>query len=133
MRVILIIALMFKGKTFLYIEDEITIAHLVLDELRDLGAKCIHTTEFKDAVKKVNFQKYDLILSDLKIINGTSEEIITSIKNNPKHVNNKTPIILCSGFIDDELKENFKKSIYYFLNKPFQMDTLIEIISNSQD
>lgn len=124
---------MFKGKTFLYIEDEMHIANLVLDELRELGAKCIHTTEFKDAEKKVNFQKYDLILTDLRIINGTSEEIIKSIKKNPKHVNFKTPIIVCSGFIDDNMERDYQGIIHSYVSKPFKMKELVSKIQISQE
>lgn len=124
---------MFKGKNFLYIEDELDIADLVLDELRELGAKCIFTPEFKDASKKINFQKYDLILTDLRIINGSTLELISSIKNNPKHVNYETPIIVCSGFVDDEIIDNYSGIIHSYVNKPFKMKTLIDKINESQD
>lgn len=124
---------MLKGKTFLYIEDELEIANLVLDELRELGAKCIFATEFKDSSKKINFQKYDLILTDLRIINGSTLDLISSVKNNVKHVNYKTPIVVCSAFVDDEIYKNYSGLIHSYVNKPFKMKALIQAISKSQD
>lgn len=119
---------MFAGKTFLYIEDEEGIAEIILDELRELGAKCIHSKRVDDAIIKANFQKYDVIISDIRLLDGSGDDIIKSIKTNNKHVNYKTPIIVSSGYVSQELKVQIGKYISAFLSKPHKVSDLTDEI-----
>lgn len=119
---------MFAGKTILYIEDEMVLAELILDELRELGLKCIHTPSYPDAVKKANFQKYDAIITDIRLEQGTGDELITLIKTNPKHVNYETHIIVTSAYITNEIQDSISGKVKAILNKPHSMDDLINTL-----
>jgi len=122
---------MFSGKTFLYIEDEIEIANLVLDEFREKGAKCIHAVEYKDAVNKANFQKFDIIITDIRLKLGFGDDLVNLIKTNDNHVNYNTPVIVNSAFISDDLRSKIGSFVFEFLPKPHRMSTLIGLVEKA--
>jgi DNA-binding response OmpR family regulator len=119
---------MYVGKTILYIEDEEMLVDLVVEELRDAGFKCIHASEFSDAQKKANNQKFDLIITDLQILKGSADELIVQIRENEKHVNNQTPIIVTSAHITDEIHKRIDNHINSVLKKPHTIDHIFEEI-----
>ena len=124
---------MLKNKNIFYLEDELILANMIIDELQDLGANCIHTVNYHEAVEKCLQMKYDLIISDIRVIDGTGDELIKLIKSDPKHINYNTPIIVTSGYISGELLESVGDKISVALKKPHSIDALLEAIEENLD
>jgi len=72
-------------------------------------------------------EKYDLIITDHKMpfMTGAAFIIATRTKENK---NQKTPIIMLSGYIDEDLKKTLKIQNIKFLTKPFQVDELFSLV-----
>jgi len=119
---------MFAGKTILYIEDEADLAELIMDELRDLGLKCIHSPSFTGAMTKANYQKYNAIITDIMIEEGTGDELIKHIRSTENHVNHETPIIVTSAYLSPELRDELNGKVNHILSKPHSMDALLEVL-----
>jgi len=121
---------MFAGKTVLYIEDEIDLAELIMDELRDNGLKCIHSPSFSGAMTKANYQKYDAIITDIMIEEGTGDDLIRHIRSTPQHVNHATPIIVTSAYLSPELRADLNGKVQNILSKPHSMDDLFNVLKD---
>ncbi len=108
------------AKTVLVVDDSETIRKLVSVSLRVLGG-CI-TVEAQDgleAIERLNQNSVDLVVTDLRMPRLTGLELISYMKNDPKH--QKTPIILLTteGSEEDKRK-GLTLGANEYLMKPFQ-------------
>ena len=99
-----------------------------MDELRDLGLKCIHSPSFSGAMTKANYQKYNAIITDIMIEEGTGDELIKHIRATENHVNHMTPIIVTSAYLSTELRNELEGKVNHILSKPHSMDDLIQTL-----
>ena len=79
-------------------------------------------------LKQSDEHTYWMIITDLRLPGKSGEELIdflTTLESG----HDKTPILVLSGFIDEELKNKFKKktSIHY-LEKPIDKETLTKTL-----
>jgi two-component system chemotaxis response regulator CheY len=108
------------AKTVLVVDDSETIRKLVSVSLRVLGG-CV-TVEAQDgleAIERLNQNSVDLVVTDLRMPRLTGLELISYMKNDPKH--QKTPIILLTteGSEEDKRK-GLTLGANEYLMKPFQ-------------
>lgn len=71
---------------------------------------------------------YDLIITDQKMPFMTGAAFIIATRTKEESLNKNTPIIMLSGFIDDQLKSNLKIHHIQFLNKPFNPGDIFDLI-----
>lgn len=116
-------------KKILYIEDEVELSKLALQAFERKAFNCIHSTTLVDAVKKSQNQKFDIIITDIKLEKGTGDQLIKSIKTNPSHINFQTPIIVSSAFLTKEVIEEIKGKINKVMVKPHLIDDLIDAVA----
>lgn len=114
---------------------------LVIDDEAPLGdvykgffAKIGATVTFCDHPQKgwlaIDKEKYDLIITDLKMPIITGEELISIIR--ASKYNSHTPIILCSAHINKVVfTEVSRESKIYFLTKPFDSKALLELVAKA--
>ncbi|WP_117885294.1 LytR/AlgR family response regulator transcription factor [Aureibaculum luteum] len=98
----------------LIIEDEIPAFKKLLayvNESLNSDFNYTHTRSVEDSIKHLKETSYDLIVSDIKIIGGTSFDIFDSIKTS-------TPIIFCTAF-DEHLLKAFKTNGIGYILKPY--------------
>jgi DNA-binding NtrC family response regulator len=75
------------------------------------------------AIELLKGQSYDLILSDQEMVDGTGIDIFNYIRDH----NLKTPLILITAFISEELLTlSIKSKLFTMIEKPF---TNIQIIN----
>jgi len=118
------------GKKILLVDDEEIVLSVVSEILEQSGH---YVTSFKSssqALKK--FQEdpsyFDLIITDKTMPELTGLQLATEAIKTRKNI----PIILCSGFIDFDLKETAEKTgIVTVLQKPISMKILIETVSDT--
>lgn len=112
----------------LVVDDEPDIVETV-SEIIEMKFSCGIDTAANglDAFIKIQEQEYDLIITDHKMpfMTGAALIIATRTKENP---NKKTPIVMLSGFIDEELKKSLKIQNIKFLEKPFKTNQLFDLV-----
>ena len=92
-----------------------------------------------EAMEKLNVEKYDLIISDLKMPGGyTGDKLYKFIKRVNRHLASR--IIFITGDVISPETRNFLKSTgNFYLEKPFLPESLIKmvndlmIVSNNDD
>jgi len=123
---------LFKGDgRIVLIDDEEQILNTTKDILEFLGysVKCFKNGF--DAIEyfKYNYDDIDLIILDI-IMPGISG--VRTFEEMKKIRKKLPPVIFCSGFIEEKLKEELNKKYknIYFLLKPFNMEVLSKDIYN---
>lgn len=85
----------------------------------------------KAALEKVGSQKYDLLITDLKMPQMEGNELIGAIQDLPENVRPKYIIVL-SGFID-VVDDYFQTENVYFFSKPLKLEAFEKLLSNLFD
>lgn len=110
-------------KWVLIVEDDVEIAKDLGEGLRRGGFKSVFAANVSEAIVKLSNQHFDCILLDMRLQRGSGEQIITHVRqNNP--LNEKTPIMVISGFLDADLVKRIKDQVNGILVKPFNFATL---------
>lgn len=118
--------------TVLVIDDEAPLEEIYTNFLAKVGGRvtfCNHPQKGWQAIDK---EKFDLIITDLRMPAITGDEFITIVRNSK--LNAHTPVILCSAFINKlVITEMSRESKVYFLSKPFDSKTLFELVTKATD
>lgn len=113
----------------LIVDDEADILDTVKD-LIETKFSCGVTTAVNglDAFLLCMKDKYDLIITDHKMPFMTGAAFIIANRTKAESQNRQTPIIMLSGFIDDELKKNLGIQNVQFIAKPFQPNDIFDMV-----
>ncbi len=118
-------------KSILLVEDDPDLRSIMQSELEDLlGVRVVVAEDGAVAYRKARNQNFSLIVTDFKMPKVTGGQLISALREN--EMNEETPIILYSGFIE-EAKKNIE-GMYRgltFVEKPCPMEDFIKIIKNA--
>lgn len=117
------------GKKILYVEDEIEFVELVTEEFNTHDFTYVHSTKLAEAVGKARNQKFDAIVTDIKLESGSGDQLVRTIKSNPQHMNFKTPIIVSSAYLTADMIKDLQGKIKKVIVKPHMIDELISAIN----
>ncbi len=113
----------------LYVEDSLTLVRLVQNFLENKGIKVFSSDNVDEAIKILNDEKIDFVLSDI-ILRGTIKTgyiMVRELRKNEKTA--KIPIYLTSTRDAKAATITAKKiGANGFLKKPFELQELYEII-----
>jgi len=114
-----------KNIRILIVDDESMIRDVFMETLGLYGAICSEASNGKEAFDKILTEKFDLILSDVRMPVCSGVELLKMIQAH----DGKTPqIMMMSGFSDlTDSKSKELGAIGLFM-KPTQMSALIEAI-----
>lgn len=115
-------------KRVLYIEDSITLVKIVKTFLEDNGYNVTTVDNYEDAIKLIDENDYDVIVSDiiLRGINKTGYDIVKYFRKNKSE---ETPVIVTSTRGGRGVVVASKMSgANHFLQKPFTPEDLLKII-----
>lgn len=113
----------------LVVEDSLDLLDCYQQGLKDANFDLDTATNGKDALKLTKKNQYALIVSDLKMPKKDGYDFIYQLRK--KGPNVETPIIVVSGFIDEDSISGLSGSqSIYFMNKPIELDALISNINN---
>jgi len=113
------------GKRILIADDEQNIRQTIADVLRKLGC---HATICKDgfeAVNMLNQEKFDLVISDIKMPYRNGYEIFAHARRLDEHL----PVILMTGFGYDpshSIVRASEEGLSSVMFKPFKIDQMLE-------
>lgn len=86
----------------LVVEDEENIRLLYKEELQDLGYEVVQASNGREAIKKYDLHRPDLIILDIQLPGIDGIETMNIIRQKSKNV----PIILCTAY--GEYKQNLQ-------------------------
>lgn len=110
----------------LIIDDEQDILELLEDYLGPLKKEVHRATSVPEALKLLQKNTYQLVVSDIVLKSGRGNSILSYMrqKGGPHCA---TPVVLISGFVKN-IDKNEMDDLTRFLAKPFSQDDLIETI-----
>lgn len=119
---------LFKGYTFLIVEDNKFNQLLVESILTQYGATLDFAGDGLEAIEKVKSNSYDLIIMDLQMPNMDGTQATKILIEELKI---KTPIIACSAHsIKSEKEDCIALGMKDYIPKPFKKELLIDTISH---
>src|SRR6476619_3604343 len=116
-----------KKTKVLYVEDEIFLARIVMDTLRDRGYEVIHESDGGTALEKFTDEKPDVCILDIMLPNKDGFSIADEIREKDALV----PIIFLSAKSQpSDVINGFKLGGNDYIRKPFSIEELIVRIEN---
>ena len=116
-------------KWILLVDDEKDILDSVRELLMltfgDKKLKIVESENGMDATSKVKNQKFDCIITDMKMPKKEGDAFIVSVRQNP--FNEETPIIVLTGFPNERIVRDYRFT--YLLEKPFVHNDLTDLVA----
>ena len=118
-------------QTILIVEDEPAIRQLIARILETDGYQSEQVESADAALERLRERRYDLILLDLHMPGDLDgEEFLFMVRDEGENV----PIIIVSGWVDDEAAIHQPDCVYAVIKKPIQSQLLLtrvrEVLSN---
>lgn len=115
-------------KSILLVDDEEDVRALIKQHLTS-AIKDINIIEAKDgseAMAKLSYQTFHCIITDIQMPKKDGVDLIEKIKQS--NLNAATPIIVVTGFPDEQLLERF--SNITFVEKPYDKTVLVQLVES---
>lgn len=112
-------------KHILVIEDDTELCNAIMKVLQDNDYQPFWASDRRESIFKLRNETYALILLDMRLGADTGEDIIEFARFHKESLNEKTPILVVSGFLDQHLIKKIKGEIQGALVKPFDLNNLI--------
>ena len=114
----------------LIVEDDTILSRLVVNWLKDAGMTSECVTSIRDGLTRLKKTGYDLILSDLRLPDGSGIKILDWINENRKPI----PFIIMTKYGDvPTAVDAVKKGAVEFIEKPVHDIPLVEAIHKALD
>lgn len=113
-------------KKILVIEDDEFIQGLFTLSLEQEGYSVVTASDGQLGFNKAVTEEFDLIITDIKMPNWSGAESIYGLNL----VDNKTKIIVVSGYVEDELRQELGsyENVVAIISKPFDTPKLLALI-----
>jgi two-component system alkaline phosphatase synthesis response regulator PhoP len=116
-----------KSGKILIVDDVEVVLKLGEILLKRTGSEIIKAKDGEEAIRKVKTEKPHIVILDLVMPKMQGDVVSRIIKQNPD--TQKTTVILLTSRGDETTKKECEKAgVDYFLTKPIQHDTLLEIV-----
>ena len=115
--------------TILVVEDSPSELELISHFLNESGYKVIKATGGTEALKKLESEKPDAIITDLVMPGMSGFELCRSLKKNPD--TQKVPIVICSSK-NQEIDRLWamRQGADYYVTKPYTREELLRAIKS---
>jgi two-component system, NtrC family, response regulator PilR len=104
----------------LVVDDEELVRWFLERALRKSGYEVVTAANISDASAKLESDKIDILILDLRMPGGSGMELIRKMEG----VVQQPKMVVCSAFITPELEQEFRKKGIGILRKPFKIDEL---------
>lgn len=113
----------------LIIEDDKTCLFAEKNLLSGYTNKIDSAENVAEALEKLTSKRYDLVISDLGLPDGSGNDIVTRIKGNPESPNYKTPFVAMTAHQDAEKHKQAMDAGFTATNiKPLGADKAVELL-----
>ncbi|WP_111672524.1 sigma-54-dependent transcriptional regulator [Algoriphagus litoralis] len=112
----------------LLVEDDLTYSRIVMNFLKKNSFDVSTTTKVKEAQNMLNSGKYDLIIADFRLPDGTGMELLQWAKANFPHLQ----VILITHYSDIRIAiKAMKLGAFEYITKPINPDELLATVKES--
>jgi two-component system response regulator PilR (NtrC family) len=112
----------------LVVEDEASMREMLEVALKKSGYSITMVANLKDALAKIQSGLYDLVITDIKLPDGSGLDLIARSKTLPE----KPPILLMTAFGSTDMAvEAMKLGAFHYLTKPFKLEELHLLINRA--
>ena len=115
-----------RSNNVLILDDEPLILDIFSDYLASMGVNVQTAKSINDARRYLDFESYDLILTDVVIKAGCFSTFLNYVRGSSRHSN--TPTIAITG-APDSISSQDRSQLDGILEKPFTPDELYSGIS----
>lgn len=116
-----------KGR-ILIVDDEQGIRDLLIIEFQKLGYKVFSAVNGEDAISKLQTEKVDIIISDMKMPKVDGLDLLKIVKDQSP----ETEVIIITGYATVEnALETMRNGAYDFVQKPFNIDELAAVVEKA--
>lgn len=120
-----------KKTKILIIDDEELICWSLkktFEKNEEYSVNCVYTGD--DAIKNIEENQYDVVITDLRLpdVNGT--EFIAKIKG----LISNTPVIVISAYFSDPVMDDISKyDVFRCVNKPFEISDIMSGVKDAME
>src|SRR4026209_2074362 len=94
----------------------------------EAGLEVLTADSFAEAIKVLCVATIDLVITDLRLSDGSGIDLITHIKSEAPEIE----VILMTGYGSVDITiEAIKRGAYYYLEKPFTSDRLLALVAGA--
>jgi YesN/AraC family two-component response regulator len=112
----------------LVVDDERFIVEAISQHLKDKGYNILSLIDSVKALETVKKQDFDLVLTDLRMPDVSGMDIARAVRAK----NTDTMVIILTGYATlDSAIESVSLNVYAYLNKPFELRELGEIVERA--
>ncbi len=112
----------------LLVDDDEDLLLLIGEYLEAYGIEFDFAQSAAEALKRLGYCKYDLVISDLNMPGESGLDLFRRVSSRPPGL----PFILMSGNLDPRLRrEALSMGVRHFVEKPFYLSDLKRIIIDS--
>jgi CheY-like chemotaxis protein len=117
-----------KGRILL-VDDNLEYLDSTKDVLEDEGYDVWTAAGGEEAVRKVKTRSFDAILMDIKMPGMNGVEAFLEMKKHDPGVR----VIMCTAYgVESLIRKALDEGVLAVLNKPFEMDELLQIIDDAR-
>ena len=112
-------------ETILLVEDEEDVRELLKDILTDGGHNVEFTPDGKKGIELFKGKEFDMVFTDLGMPGMSGWQVAEQIKK----INQKTPVVLITGWEVQQKGRELKKSgVDMVVKKPFRVNEILELV-----
>ena len=116
------------GEKIFIVDDDENLGKSIARLLKRNGYECEHFSTPLEFLARLREEAPSLILLDLKMSWIGGLDLIRGLRKNPRY--KKIPVVIITGYPNGENRfQSFKLGADAFLEKPFETQELLEIIS----
>ncbi|MFW5792711.1 MAG: sigma-54-dependent transcriptional regulator [Bacteroidota bacterium] len=112
------------------VEDEMTLRVILSDELREAGHEVSEFLNAKTALKSIEKERPDIVISDMRIPGMSGLKLLEKIKN----ISPDTQVVIMTAYstVDTAVKA-LKMGAFDYICKPFNIDEIHHIINKARE
>lgn len=115
----------------LLIDDDKEFCDVLIMSMKNNFAHVLSATDIESGISLLSQYNFNCIVLDINIAGRNGAEIIKYLISHQENLNNKTPIIIMSGYINDQFIEKHNERFAGILRKPFEKNELLTMIKNA--
>ena len=116
------------SKTILIVDDSVSVRQVVGMTLRNAGYSVVEACDGKDALNKLDGQKFNLVISDVNMPNMDGLSFLREMKQKPNY--KFTPVImLTTEGADEKNREGQAAGAKAWIVKPFRPEQMLQAVT----
>jgi len=111
----------------LVVDDEKLVRWSLKNSLQNAGYEATAVEDADAAVKILEADDFQLVISDVRLTGMSGLELLSHIRQTRPNL----PVILITAFGNDNMREEAEaKGVAAFFDKPFDIESLLEMVDN---